>query len=82
MVNGTLSRILYVGAFVLTGICVVGYIILAMLARTIPGELAAAFTASLALIAGSHITPPNVQRTIDGSGYEPGATYTAKDGQG
>jgi len=79
MVNGTLSRILYIGAFVCMGLCIIGYIVLAVAVKPVPAELGIAFTGSLALVAGSHITPPNVKKTTDGAVVEPAATYTRKE---
>ena len=77
MVNGTLSKILYLGAFAMIGLCIVAITVLAMGNHETPAQLQVVMTALLAMIAGSHITPPNVKKTVDGL-EEPHATYTPR----
>lgn len=78
MINGTLSRILYLGAFAMVGMCIVGYIVLSMSNDPIPAELNTAMMVAFSLIAGSHITPPNVHKGTEPGqvGREPGSVYT------
>lgn len=78
MVNGTLSKILYLGAFGMMGLCVIGIIALSITEHAVPPELTVAFSSSLALIAGSHITPPNVHKESGPNGLigsERASTY-------
>lgn len=58
MVNGTLSRILYVGAFACIGLLIVCMTILSTAGAAIPTELSGALMALIAFVAGAHIKPP------------------------
>ena len=58
MVNGTLSRILYLSAAVLVGVCLVGIIALGLTDRPVPQELTGALTACTAFLFGAHVRPP------------------------
>jgi hypothetical protein len=58
MVNGAVSRIVYIGAFVCILACIAGIIILAVTDHETPNELMLALTACLGIVGGSHILPP------------------------
>lgn len=82
MVNGTLSRILYIGAFAIVGLVITAITVLAMNGHPVPGELQIVLPTLIAFIAGSQITPPNVEKTKTGAMVDPAATYTTKGGDG
>lgn len=58
MVNGTTSRILYVGAYGMIAMVLAGIVLLSSTNHPIPIELDAALTTLLGFIAGAHVKPP------------------------
>lgn len=65
MVNGSTSRILYIGAFVLLGVCIVAMAALAVLKAPAPSIFDAVIVGLLGFIVGAHIKPPV---STDGNG--------------
>ena len=76
MVNGTLSRIIYIGAFVLAAVVIVVVGVLTLEHVAVPGELYALLATLGTMIVGTHITPPTVEKTTVGT-VEPASVYTA-----
>ena len=71
MVNGTLSKILYIGALLIVALCLAGL----MFGTGRNDEVVAAvLSAALAFLFGSHVTPPNVAK------ISPGEIVTPKAG--
>lgn len=58
MINGTLSKIIYIGAYLMSAICLVGYFLLKSLDKPIDPELWIAFGASIGIVGGAHLKPP------------------------
>lgn len=58
MVNSALSRIIYIGAYLLAGIALVGFIVLGMAGKPVGPELYGAFFAAMGIIGGAHLKPP------------------------
>lgn len=58
MVNGTLSRILYLGAIILILACIVGIIAHGLTDRPVPYELTGVLSSCLAFLFGAHVRPP------------------------
>ena len=58
MINGTLSRILYVSCAVIVLVCVVGIVLHGLTSRPVPAELTAALSTCLAFMFGAHVRPP------------------------
>jgi len=69
MVNGSISRILYVGALFLIGICLVGKIILAYYGKDTGSDVTIVLTSLMAFLFGTHVTPllkpDQVARTLE-----------------
>ncbi len=84
MINGTLSRIIYIGALMLIGLIVVSMVYLTTQQLETPTDIKVMLGTLVGMIAGSQITPPNVRKvtgetTEPGTvGAEPAATYVAK----
>lgn len=58
MINGTLSRILYVSSAVMIVTCIIGIVMHGLTARPVPVELTAALSTCLAFQFGAHVRPP------------------------
>jgi len=65
MVNGRVSLIIYIGAWVSIILCIVGFIVLAATGHDSPPELQVAMTAAFGIIAGSHIMPPITRKATE-----------------
>lgn len=62
MVNGTLSRILYIGALALIGMIIAGVVIITVSHEDVPAQLWGMMTALVSFLFGTHVTPFNVAR--------------------
>ena len=58
MVNGRISLIVYLGAWLVILFCLVGFVVLAYGDHEAPAELRVALTAAFGIITGGHIMPP------------------------
>jgi len=65
MVNGRISLIVYVGAWVSILLCIVGFIVLAYNSKEAPAELRIALTAAFGIVTGSHIMPPITRKATE-----------------
>lgn len=66
MVNGTLSKIIYIGAYALAALALIGFILLGMTDRPVGPELYGAFFGAMGIIGGAHLEPPiNPKATAD-----------------
>lgn len=85
MVNGTLSRILYIGALILVAICLVGTMAMASAGQEFPGDAKMILYTCLGFLFGTHVMPPTVKKVVGTAarvvGAEPETAYV-KDGKG
>lgn len=65
MVNGATSRLIYLGAFIILGICLIGLVVMAVLQVSAPSIFDAVIVGLLGFIVGAHIKPPV---STDGNG--------------
>lgn len=62
MVNGSTSRLIYLGAWVCILACIIGIVILSVSDHETPGALMIAMTGAFGVITGSHIVSPPITR--------------------
>ena len=69
MVNGSISRILYIGALFLVGLCLVGKMILSYFGKETGSDVTIVLTSLVAFLFGTHVTPllkpDQVARTLE-----------------
>ena len=57
MINGTLSRILYIGALMLVGLDMAGMFVMSYAGKESPGTATVVLTSCLAFVFGTHVMP-------------------------
>lgn len=81
MVNGSTSKIIYLGAWLCAFTCIVGIVILGIGQDPIPVELGLALTACISFVAGAHVKAPvgdPVRELVSGNN----ATKTGRNDEG